>query len=349
MESQNNEDVPFSSYEIRDMRRMMQRHREDQSRQSNNTASPPPHSQLNITGKAPETAIQKLSRFKKFAPKPFQGASTPTEAEEWLEEVETVLDALRTEEDDKMIFTEFLLHGEARQWWKNEKKKKPSEDHSWREFQELFLQRYFLLSVHEKKRKEFLNLTQGTMSVIEYDKEFNKLARFAEGLISSEKYRVEKFLNGLKMSLLKDVSMLELSTHAEALDKVLKAEWIREQMNTDSKTREKRKAQPSDRQENKQGQWTDEKKKKYEEGCKHCGRNHEVKDCPWTTGSCFQCGEKGHLIAHCPKKPNQEGQKRNSEGQGQHQKTQGRLYNMAKEDANNASDSVQDSDDNPLY
>ena len=40
MESQNNEDIPFTSDKIRDMRRMMQRHREDQSRQSNNTASP---------------------------------------------------------------------------------------------------------------------------------------------------------------------------------------------------------------------------------------------------------------------------------------------------------------------
>ena len=130
MESQNNEDVPFTSDEIRDMRRMMQRHREDQSRQSNNVASPPPSSQTDITGKAPETAIQKLSQFKKFTPKPFKGATTPTEAEEWLEELETILDALRTEDEDKMIFTEFLLHGEARQWWKNEREKKSSGDHS---------------------------------------------------------------------------------------------------------------------------------------------------------------------------------------------------------------------------
>ena len=158
MTSQNNDDTPFTSDEIRDMRRLMQQHKEDQSRQSNNTTSPPP-SQPDITGKTPETTIQKLSRFKKFAPKPFKGAITPTEAEEWLEEVETILDALRTEDEDKMIFTEFLLHGEARQWWKNEKEKKNSGEHTWREFQELFLRRYFSLSVHEMKRKEFLNLT----------------------------------------------------------------------------------------------------------------------------------------------------------------------------------------------
>ena len=331
MTSQGNEDSPLTGDEIRDMRRMMQQHREEQSR---NLASPPP-SQPDVTGKTPETAIQKLSRFKKFAPKPFKGAATPTEAEEWLEEVETILDALRTEEDDKMIFTEFLLHGEARQWWKMEREKKTGGDHTWKEFQGLFLRRYFPISVHERKRKEFLNLTQGCMSVLEYDKEFNKLARFAEGLISSEKYRVEKFVNGLKMSLMKDVSMLELNTHAEALDKVLKAEWVREQMNSESKAGEKRKApQQDDQQKSKQGRETPK------EGCKRCGRNHDTKDCPWTTGSCFRCGEKGHLIANCPKKPTQEEQP---------QKTQGRLYTMAIEDAEDVSKKVRDTDDNPLY
>ena len=136
------------------------------------------------------------------------------------------------------------------------------------------------MSVHERKKKEFLNLTQGNMTVLEYDRQFNKLSRFAEGLISTEKYKVEKFLNGLKMSLLKDVSMLELNTHAEALDKVLKAEWIREQMNTDSKTGEKRKAQSNNRQGNNQGQWANKKNQKNENGCERCGCNHELKNCP---------------------------------------------------------------------
>jgi len=116
MASQNpgpSEDNPLTADEIRDMRRMMQQLREEQSRQSNNVSSPP-NSQQDVAGKRPETAIQKLSRFKKFAPPPFQGAATPNEAEEWLEKLESVLESLCTDEEDKMIFTEFLLEGEAR-------------------------------------------------------------------------------------------------------------------------------------------------------------------------------------------------------------------------------------------
>ena len=107
----NAEEIPLSSDELREMRRLMQQHKDDQSKQSNNVSSPP-SSQPGISSKA--TTIQKLSKFKKFAPKPFKEAKTPNEAEEWLEELEAMLEALHTEEEDKMIFTEFLLQGEAR-------------------------------------------------------------------------------------------------------------------------------------------------------------------------------------------------------------------------------------------
>ena len=105
------EEIPLSSDELREMRRLMQQHKDDQSKQSNNVSSPP-SSQPDTSSKA--TTIQKLSKFKKFAPKPFKEAKTPNEVEEWLDELEAVLEALHTEEVDKMIFTEFLFQGEAR-------------------------------------------------------------------------------------------------------------------------------------------------------------------------------------------------------------------------------------------
>ena len=108
---ENAEDIPLTSEELRDMRRLLQQHRDDQSKQSNNVSSPP-SSQSDSSSKA--TTIQKLSKFKKFAPKPFKEEKTPNEAEEWLEELEAILEDLHSEEEDKMIFTEFLLQGEAR-------------------------------------------------------------------------------------------------------------------------------------------------------------------------------------------------------------------------------------------
>ena len=51
----------------------------------------------------------KLAKFKKFAPAPFKEAQNPIEAEEWLEELEGTLEVLKTEEEDKIPFTEYLL------------------------------------------------------------------------------------------------------------------------------------------------------------------------------------------------------------------------------------------------
>ena len=135
MASQGNDETPLTPETLmstmKEMMRMITQHREELSKQSegqqNNVSSPP--SQPEASSKAMgETAIQKLSKFKKFAPRTFKEAATPNEAEEWLEELEAVLEALRIEEGDKMIFTEFLLQGEARIWWKMEKDKKLGEE-----------------------------------------------------------------------------------------------------------------------------------------------------------------------------------------------------------------------------
>ena len=143
------------------------------------------------------------------------------------------------------------------------------------------------MSVQERKRKEFLYLIQENKSVMEYDREFNKLSRFARSLVTVEKDRVERFLNGLRMSLHKDLSLFMLPTHAEALNKALKAEWMREMVNADSKAGEKKRPPQSNRPGDKQGRWENKKNPKYKTGCERCGHDHDSKECPWATGACF--------------------------------------------------------------
>ena len=118
---------------MKDMMLLIAQHKEEMfkhSRRQQNLETTPP-SQGETSSKASgETTIQKLTRFKKFTPKTFKEAITPNEAEDWLEELEAVLYALRTEEEDKMLCTEFLLQGEARMWWKMQKEKKSGEEHT---------------------------------------------------------------------------------------------------------------------------------------------------------------------------------------------------------------------------
>ena len=89
-----------------------------------------------------------------------------------------------------MIFTEFLLQGEARVWWKMEKQKLEGKEYVWKDFQELFLRRYFPPSECERRRWEFLYLQQDNMTVMQYDRKFHKLSRFAKALVGTENDRV---------------------------------------------------------------------------------------------------------------------------------------------------------------
>ena len=54
-----------------------------------------------------QIVIQKLSRFKKFAPPSFQEAKTPMEAEDWLDKLKKILDLLQAEDNDRIMLLNF--------------------------------------------------------------------------------------------------------------------------------------------------------------------------------------------------------------------------------------------------
>ena len=113
---------------------------------------------------------------------------------------------------------------------------------SWKEFQEYFLKRYFPTSECEKQKLEFLYLTQGEKTVMQYDRQFHKLSRSAKSLVSTEKDRVERFLHGLRLTIQKDLVLFEPKNHAEALDKALRLERFQDQMRKERKLKEKKRS-----------------------------------------------------------------------------------------------------------
>lgn len=55
---------------------------------------------------------------------------------------------------------------------------------TWQVFQDVFLDKFFLLEIRKVKIEEFMNLRQGSMTVKEYFLNFNQLAKYAPDLIS---------------------------------------------------------------------------------------------------------------------------------------------------------------------
>ena len=67
-------------------------------------------------------------------------------------------------------------------------------------------------------------MKQTNITIIQYDREFHKLSHLSKSLVAMEKDRMKRFVNGLKPTIQKDLSILDLAIHVEALDKALKVE-----------------------------------------------------------------------------------------------------------------------------
>ncbi|KAK4835620.1 hypothetical protein QYF36_012149 [Acer negundo] len=86
-------------------------------------------------------------------------------------------------------------------------------------FKELFNQKYFPEELRNEKESEFLRLTQGSMSLVEYERKFEQCSRFALYLIDTEWRKINRFVGGLKSYIRKHVRVLGLMTYADLLHK----------------------------------------------------------------------------------------------------------------------------------
>ena len=75
------------------------------------------------------------------------------------------------------------------------------ETMTWGEFRELFMSKFFLASARHAKAQEFLELTQGSITVLEYIVKFTKLACFEDDYVATNMAKVRKFEDGLKLSI----------------------------------------------------------------------------------------------------------------------------------------------------
>ena len=120
-------------------------------------------------------------------------------AEHWFMQIENVLEAMEITSDTTRIrLAAFQLEGEARVWWRWARTSRDLEVMTWAEFQELFMGKYF---PETAKAREFLELEQGAMTVMDYATRFTELARFTDDYVAIDLVKVRRFENGLKLSI----------------------------------------------------------------------------------------------------------------------------------------------------
>ena len=132
-------------------------------------------------------------------------------ADHWFWQIENVLEAMDiTSDAAKIRLASFQLEGESQVWWDWVKTSRDLEALTWAEFHGLFMRKYFLATTRHGKAQEFLELRQGTMTVMEYMARFTKLARFGDDYVATDMTKVRRFENGLKLSIRGNIMGLRL-------------------------------------------------------------------------------------------------------------------------------------------
>ena len=104
---------------------------------------------------------------------------------------------------------------------------------TWTEFKAVFNEKYFSVAIRAAKMTEFASLVQGKLSVAEYVRQFDRLAKFSPDVVPSDRSRREKFLRGLNSMVHRDVVITideDLTTYAQTIDKALTTELVENQI-----------------------------------------------------------------------------------------------------------------------
>src|ERR1043165_6768652 len=173
----------------------------------------------------PRNVVVSIQDFLLLKPPVFRCSSEPLEADDWLRSIERKLDTAHVAPDDRVIFAVYFLEGAAFQWWENYVAMQPvGHIVTWQEFCVAFRGYHILDELMERKKEEFCNLSQGDMTIHEYVREFNRLARYAQDEITTDARKQARFRKGLSPILRHDLNLIEFATFEDLVNRSFRAE-----------------------------------------------------------------------------------------------------------------------------
>ena len=152
----------------------------------------------------------------------FDGSTYPMVALSWLDDTKKILDeGMQCPDEDRVRIAIFLLGGSARKWWAYERTKRR---HTWAQFKTAFHTDFCPPAFVETKRLEFEKLTQGSMTVYEYEHRFKELLDFCPNLGADEVSKKKRFLDGLSEPIALSLSGSDHPTYQLMRDAALEVE-----------------------------------------------------------------------------------------------------------------------------
>ncbi|XP_043805273.1 uncharacterized protein LOC122721498 [Manihot esculenta] len=291
---------------------------------------------------APAPARPSIDKLRKYGATEFKGRKEDdtSAAEYWLQSTDRVLQQLQCSPEDSLVCAMSLLKEEAYQWWDTVAQTVQPIQRTWEFFLNEFRKRYVGDIYMEERKRAFIYLRQGRMTIAEYEREFIRLSRYAREMIPTEEAKCKRFEQGLNTEIKMLLVALQIRDFSALVNAALNVEKVREEYQSRrqrSQTHSQSQSQgqmiasqgSSKRQKSFQPTRSSQSQRQGQKAaqslasgsiqqtasvassggsgrslpseCNHCRRRH-TGTCRLLTGACFICGSMDHIMRDCPKK-----------------------------------------------
>jgi predicted PolB exonuclease-like 3'-5' exonuclease len=126
---------------------------------------------------------------------------------------------------NKALFAAQQLRGTARIWWDHYYAMQPAGHVvTWDEFWTAFRAHHIPEGLIERKLNEFLTLTQGTRTVMQYAQAFNHLCQYAGYHADTDAHKWDCFRHGLNTKLKKRLNLVRADNFNELINMAITQE-----------------------------------------------------------------------------------------------------------------------------
>ncbi|GAU50740.1 hypothetical protein TSUD_99100 [Trifolium subterraneum] len=289
------------------------------------------------------TGSAAFRKFCRMSPLEFVGEYVPSVAREWIQRMSGILDSMECTELEKVTFATRFLRGAACDWWEGDRAYMTASqmEVTWDNFRRLFINHYIPESYRLTMERELIELKQGNKSVAEYTARFNELVRYvADGDDApTEAWKIKKYRFGLRADIAHDVSMQQVASLGELIQKSYHAESSleavrKERFEVNQKRRDSGKYKEQLKPRGSPNKGKQGSSQRPQQSCSECGLPHSG-ECMKGKGVCYHCRQPGHYKNECPKL-------QGTGGSSGTTRSKGRVYSLDGERARGNNDLIID-------